>query len=99
MAGRLRRRPAAAAVILGLLVLGASPDIARAAEPAANRPNGIESALVTRIAYVVTGDATVDETSRAGLTGLTQMLASRTALNPASPPASTRPRTSSPSTR
>ncbi len=85
MAGRLRRRPAAAAVILGILVLGASPDIARAAEPAANRPNGIESALVTRIAYVITGDATVDETSRAGLTGLTQMLASRTALEPGEP--------------
>ncbi|MET7242391.1 DUF4159 domain-containing protein [Methylobacterium sp. EM32] len=85
MAARLRRRPAAAALILGLLVLGAAPETARAAEPAANRPNGIESALVTRIAYVVTGDATVDETSRAGLAGLTTMLASRTALEPGEP--------------
>lgn len=85
MAARLHRRPAAAALMLGFLVLGAAPDLARAAEPAANRPNGIESALVTRIAYVVTGDATVDETSRAGLAGLTQMLASRTALEPGEP--------------
>ncbi len=66
MATRLRRRPAAAALVLGVLVLGAAPESARAVEPAANRPNGIESALVTRIAYVVTGDPTVDETSRAG---------------------------------
>ncbi|TXM81904.1 DUF4159 domain-containing protein, partial [Methylobacterium sp. WL116] len=58
---------------------------ARAEEPPANRPNGIESALVTRLAYVVTGDAAVDEASRAGLTGLTQMLASRTALEPGEP--------------
>ncbi len=85
MAARLRRRPAAAAVILGILVLGAAPESARAVEPAANRPNGIESALVTRIAYVITGDPTVDETSRAGLAGLTQMLASRTALEPGEP--------------
>ncbi|WP_288587940.1 DUF4159 domain-containing protein [uncultured Methylobacterium sp.] len=85
LSARLRRRPAAAALVLGLLVLGAAPETARAAEPAANRPNGIESALVTRIAYVITGDATVDETSRAGLAGLTQMLASRTALEPGEP--------------
>ncbi|MGY2047571.1 DUF4159 domain-containing protein [Methylobacterium sp. JK268] len=83
MAGRWRR--AAAALLLpGLLVLVA-PDAARAAEPPANRPNGVESALVTRMAYVLTGDPTVDETSRAGLTGLTQMLASRTALEPGEP--------------
>ncbi|WP_407519421.1 DUF4159 domain-containing protein [Methylobacterium oryzisoli] len=82
------RRPAAAALLLPLLVpfvLAGAPAPARAAEPAANRPNGIESSLVTRLAYVVTGDATVDETSRAGLAGLTQMLASRTALEPGEP--------------
>ncbi|ACA18823.1 conserved hypothetical membrane protein [Methylobacterium sp. 4-46] len=86
MAARLRR-PAAAALLLPALLAGlpGAPDPARAAEPAANRPNGIESALVTRIGYVLTGDATVDETSRAGLTGLTQMLASRTALEPGEP--------------
>ncbi|MBY0251986.1 MAG: DUF4159 domain-containing protein, partial [Methylobacterium organophilum] len=56
-----------------------------AEEPPANRPNGIESALVTRLAYVITGDAAVDEASRTGLTGLTQMLAARTALEPGEP--------------
>ena len=40
---------------------------------------------MTRLAYVVTGDAQVDETSKAGLTGLTQMLGQRTALQPGEP--------------
>ncbi|ACL60015.1 DUF4159 domain-containing protein [Methylobacterium nodulans] len=84
MAARWRRPAAVSLLLPGLLVLGA-PEPVRAAEPQANRPNGFESALVTRIAYVVTGDATVDETSRAGLTGLTQMLSSRTALEPGEP--------------
>ncbi len=57
----------------------------RAEVPAGNRPNGIESSLVTRLAYVVTGNAAVDEASRAGLAGLTQMLAARTALEPGEP--------------
>ena len=34
---------------------------------------------------MITGDAEVDETSRAGLTGLTQVLAERTALEPGEP--------------
>ncbi|MGD1933718.1 MAG: DUF4159 domain-containing protein [Candidatus Phaeomarinobacter sp.] len=41
--------------------------------------------LDTRLAYVVTGDATVDEMSRAGLSGLSQILRSRTAIEPAEP--------------
>jgi hypothetical protein len=84
-ASRLRGRPAVLAVA-GLLLFAALPaDPLRAEEPAPNRPNGIESALVTRLAYVITGDAAVDEASRTGLTGLTQMLASRTALEPGEP--------------
>ncbi len=39
----------------------------------------------TRLAYVVTGDAQTDATSKAGLVGLTQVLASRTALEPGEP--------------
>ena len=42
-------------------------------------------ALVTRLAYVITGDCQVDETSRAGLAGLTQVLSQRTALSPGEP--------------
>ncbi|MEZ5873160.1 MAG: DUF4159 domain-containing protein [Nitratireductor sp.] len=43
--------------------------------------------LATRIAYVVTGDAALDDVSRAGLTGLTRFLASRTALEDSEPAA------------
>lgn len=85
--GRLRAfgsRPAALLVATALVSALPIPQ-ARAEEPVANRPNGIESALITRLAYVITGDAAVDEASRAGLTGLTQMLASRTALEPGEP--------------
>jgi hypothetical protein len=43
----------------------------------------IDAALQTRLAYVLTGDAAVDEISRAGLAGLTKVLAARTAIEPA----------------
>ena len=36
-------------------------------------------------AYVLTGDAAADDTSRAGLTGLTKVLAARTAVEPGEP--------------
>lgn len=81
---RLRGRPAALILAIALATILPVRG-ARAEEPPANRPNGIESALITRLAYVITGDAAVDEASRAGLTGLTQMLAARTALEPGEP--------------
>jgi len=79
----LRARPAA--LVFAALLAGAMPVRGLRAEEVANRPNGIESALITRLAYIVTGDAAVDEASRAGLSGLTQMLAARTALEPGEP--------------
>ena len=39
----------------------------------------------THLAYVVTGNADLDEASRAGLSGLSQVLAERTALEPGDP--------------
>ena len=38
----------------------------------------LKAALQTRLAYVVTGQAQVDDVSRAGLTGLSQVLERRT---------------------
>jgi hypothetical protein len=82
--GRLRRAGAAAAIALAMFgAAGMVPD-ARAQTPAP-AISGFEAALVTRLAYVVTGDAQIDATSKAGLTGLTQILASRTALEPGEP--------------
>ncbi|HEV2543737.1 MAG TPA: DUF4159 domain-containing protein [Methylobacterium sp.] len=81
-------KAAPAALLLPVLVglaLACTPLPVRAQEPAANRPNGIESALATRLAFVVTGDAATDAASRAGLSGLSQMLAARTALEPGEP--------------
>lgn len=79
---RLAGRTAMIVVASGLGVATVAHE-ARAQEAA--KPGAIESALATRLAYVVTGDETTDTASRAGLTGLTQMLASRTALEPGDP--------------
>ncbi|HEV2602179.1 MAG TPA: DUF4159 domain-containing protein [Microvirga sp.] len=96
-AGRLRRTGATAALLAGALLL-AQPGDAFAQAPPAPPATGqaapplppltresAQAALVTRLAYVVTGDANVDNVSRSGLAGLTQALANRTALEPGEP--------------
>ena len=45
----------------------------------------LEATRDTRLAYVMTGDTKVDETSRAGLAGLGQILARRTSVVPGAP--------------
>ena len=45
----------------------------------------LTATLDTRLAYVITGDPEVDEMSRAGMRGLTQILARRTAFEGAEP--------------
>jgi hypothetical protein len=87
---RVRRATAAsAAIALATLVALAPAGEARAQGTATPLPpitrDNAEAALVTRLAYVVTGDAQVDATSKAGLTGLTHVLANRTALEPGDP--------------
>jgi hypothetical protein len=76
------RRRAAAALIAGLAVLALSLAYARAQNPRADVP---PAALETRLAYVVTGDSNVDSISKAGLSGLTAVLAQRTALEAGDP--------------
>jgi Domain of unknown function (DUF4159) len=49
------------------------------------RADDVESALTTRLAYVITGDREVDEISRQGLLGLSRALSTRTSLDPADP--------------
>ncbi len=84
-----RGRPAVAAglVLAALALAAAHPGsaFAQAAPPPRPVARTLDPALVTRLAYVVTGDAAVDTTSRAGLLGLTQALASRTAMEPGDP--------------
>ena len=78
-----RRRPAAGAVLLACLALGA-PRAAAAQDPAADA-DAIYAANQTVLAYVVTGDARVDAVSEAGLRGLSRTLFDRTAIEPADP--------------
>ena len=71
----LLRRPAMAA----LLLLVALPAHAQLPSPP------WQAALATRLAYVLTGDAAVDGTSRAGLTRLADYVNTRTAAHLAEP--------------
>ena len=94
--GTRRAHRAAPAAIVLALALGAlaGPDRAYAqpapitvpAAPRDERPPIpaalLEAGALTRLAYVVTGDARVDELSRSGMRGLNTTLATRTALEP-----------------
>ena len=87
MAGRLSRRPRRAAATTGMavaVVIGAAlftdPAYAQVDDAAA-----IDAISETRIAYVLTGNSSIDSVSRAGLTGLTRYLVEKTALEPGEP--------------
>ncbi|PZQ19086.1 MAG: LytTR family transcriptional regulator [Ancylobacter novellus] len=88
-----RRRPQAAALLLAgvCLALAAAPSLAQTpASPATQKQPyderfALEATLSTRLAYVATGDSEIDRISKAGLEGLTQTLAERTALEPGAP--------------
>ena len=77
-----RRAPAATASILVLAALALTCASAYAQQSPTEVP---PSALETKLAYVITGNAEVDAISKAGLSGLTLFLAQRTALEPGDP--------------
>ena len=82
------RRSAAAAVSILLavaLTVGALPSRSRADEAPRVSKQDMQSALSVRLAYVASGDASVDEVSRQGLTALSHALADRTSLAPNDP--------------
>ena len=68
-------------LLFTLITLGFSHPLA-AAEFS---PKDRDSALATRLAYILTGDQTIDDFSRLGLTELSAFLSARTALEPAAP--------------
>jgi hypothetical protein len=79
-----RRRRAAAAALLLVATIGAAGVLA---PRALAQPDdfALQSTIETRLAYVVTGNAEVDNISRTGLRGLTRFLAQRTALEAGEP--------------
>jgi len=77
-----RRLPAASASILIVAALA----LTCVSTHAQQSPMGVpQSALETKLAYVITGNPDVDAISKAGLSGLTLFLAQRTALEPGDP--------------
>ncbi len=94
MGGLFSRRPgakarAAATSAAGLLLLAglaaAWPTGAVAQDEKPGDADAIAAISETRIGYVITGNASVDAISRAGLTGLSRFLADKTALEPGQP--------------
>ena len=85
--GLLRRKGAVVtmAIIAAMAWSRRCPSKVRAGESPPISDRGMDAALSTRLAYVVTGDASVDETSKLGLTALTRVLASRTSAELADP--------------
>jgi len=92
---RPRRRATAALLAAGLVAALALHDTR--AQPAAQQQQtpppltaqqedfAMKATLQTHLAYVITGDPTVDDISKAGLQGLTLFLAQRTALEAGDP--------------
>ena len=90
--GRLGRRPrrgaGAAGLVCALAITGlVMADTARAQDGSAGTDESYAFAALeeTRLAYVVTGQTDIDEMSRAGLLGLSQMLTRRTTIEPGEP--------------
>ncbi len=73
----------AVAMIACALALSVAPAMASDAQP--GDATILDVLETTRMAYVITGDPVVDDTSRAGLDGLARFLASRTAFEPGAP--------------
>ncbi|ODN69643.1 hypothetical protein A6302_03063 [Methylobrevis pamukkalensis] len=73
----------AAVLLAGLMLLSPATE-ARAQDTSADAMV-MAAVTQTRLAYVATGDSQTDEDSRAGLSALSQFLASRTALEPGEP--------------
>jgi hypothetical protein len=83
---RVRRAAATAALTLAaMLAVGPLMHDGRAAADPAGDAFALAALDKTHLAYVITGDAEADATSRAGLHGLSDVLASRTALEPGDP--------------
>jgi len=90
-------RAAPVALLLGLAVLAAphvslaqaqkvaAPVIEKPGPPPLSDEQALRGSLDTRLAYIITGDKEVDDLSKAGLEGLSEVLRNRTSVEPADP--------------
>src|SRR5258708_10857941 len=81
--------PAALLLFVGLLVLPpetrAADQVAKPGPPPLSEEQALKGSLDIRLAYILTGDKEVDDISKAGLEGLSEVLRSRTPVEPADP--------------
>jgi hypothetical protein len=90
-----RAAPVALLLGLALFALPNQPQAQtqRVAAPAPEKPGpsplsdeqALKGSLDTRLAYIITGDKDVDDLSKAGLEGLSEILRNRTSVEPADP--------------
>lgn len=94
LAGLLRRRSVATALALAVVLSAFSPHALDAQTPSAKSAQAtntakddfaIKAVSQTHLAYVITGNAEVDNIVKAGLSGLSLFLAQRTALEAGDP--------------
>ena len=85
--GLIRRplRQGTAAVVIAVVLPFAVPENLRAQDVASDDSFAMDATLQTRLAYVRTGDPTVDEASQAGLFGLSRVLQRRTSIEAGAP--------------
>ncbi len=81
----LQWREGMAAVITGSMLVSLAVADARAQSVSESEQRGLDATLSTHLAYVLTGNTTVDDVSRAGLEGLSLTLNLRTAIEAAPP--------------
>ena len=66
-------------------IVAVTPPPAAPAPQRLSEQDALKGALDVRLAYIITGDKDVDDTSRAGLEGLSEILRNRTSVEPADP--------------
>jgi hypothetical protein len=71
--------------IPGQIIVAHPKDVAPPPQAKLSEQEALKGALDVRLAYIVTGDKDVDDTSKAGLEGLSEILRNRTSVEPADP--------------
>ena len=84
LAGLSRASAAAAPIVVAVFAFASEPANAQPLDTEITS-DAIDGALETRLAYVLTGDPTIDRTSQQGLAALSRELIRRTSVEPAPP--------------